>query len=64
MLVDLSSFLHNSKDGLVRGLYKRLFEMVQGKITVDDFERIADSDLTTTAAELFHWGMSRGLHLL
>ena len=54
--VDLSSFLHNPKEGLVRGLYNRLFEMVQGKITVDDFERMAESDLTATAAELFRLG--------
>lgn len=54
--VDLSSFLHNPKEGLVRALYNRLFEMVQGKITVDDFERMADSDLTATAAELFRLG--------
>jgi hypothetical protein len=54
--VDLSSFLHNPKEGLARGLYNRLFEMVQGKITVDDFNRMADSDLTATAAEMFRLG--------
>jgi hypothetical protein len=54
--VDLSSFLHNPKEGLVRGLFNRLFEMVQGKITVDDFERMAHSDLNAIAAELFRLG--------
>ncbi len=54
--VDLSSFLHNPKQGLARGLYNRLFEMVQGKIAVDDFERMADSDLTATAEGLFRLG--------
>jgi hypothetical protein len=54
--VDLSSFLHSPKEGLARGLYNRLFEMVQGKITVDDFERMADSDLTATAEGLFRLG--------
>jgi hypothetical protein len=54
--VDLSSFLHNPKEGLVRGLYNRLFEMVQGKITADDFNRMADSDLAATAAEMFRLG--------
>ena len=54
--VDLSSFLHNPKEGLVRALYNRLFEMVQGKITVDDFNRMADIDLTATVAEMFRLG--------
>ncbi len=54
--MDLSSFLHIPKEGLVRGLFNRLFEMVQGKISVDDFERIAYSDLTAIAAELFRLG--------
>lgn len=54
--VDLSSFLHNPKKGLARGLFHRLFEMVQGKITEDDFERTAYSDLTAITAELFRLG--------
>ncbi len=54
--VDLLSFLHNPKEGLARGLYNRLFEMVQGKITTDDFERMADSDFTATAEGLFRLG--------
>ena len=53
---DLSSFLHNPKKGLVRAIYNRLFEMVQGKIAADDFERMADADLTASAAELFRLG--------
>lgn len=54
--VDLSSFLHNPKEGLARGLFNRLFEMVQGKITINDFERMAHSDLNAIAAELFRLG--------
>jgi hypothetical protein len=54
--VDLLSFLHNPKEGLVRWLYNRLFEMVQGKIIVDDFEQMAHDDLAATAAELFRLG--------
>ena len=54
--VDLSSFLHNPKEGLARGLFHRLFEIVQGKITEDDFERMAHSDLTAITAELFRLG--------
>ncbi len=54
--VDLSSFLHNPKEGLVRWLYNRLFEMVQGRITVNDFDQIAHEDLTANAAELYRLG--------
>ena len=54
--VDLSSFLHNPKEGLVRALYNRLFEMVQGKISIDDFEQMANIDLTANTAELFRLG--------
>src|SRR4030042_3991655 len=54
--VDLSSFLHNPKDGLARSLYNRLFEMVQGKISADDFERMANIELPASAAELFRLG--------
>jgi hypothetical protein len=48
--VDLSSFLHNPKQGLARVLYHRLFELVQGKITMDEFERLAYGDLNATTA--------------
>jgi hypothetical protein len=54
--VDLSSFLHNPREGLVRRLFNPLFDVVQEKITVDDFERMAYSDLTSTATELFRLG--------
>jgi len=54
--MDLSSFLHNPKEGLMRAIYNRLFEMVQGKIAVDDFEQMANSDLIATASELFRLG--------
>lgn len=54
--IDLLSFLHNPKEGMIRGLFHRLFEMLQGKITADDFEQMADSDLTTTAVEMSRLG--------
>jgi len=41
-------------DALCRNYIR--FEMVQGKISVDDFEQMADSDLTATAAELYRLG--------
>lgn len=54
--VDLSSFLHNPKDSLTRGIFNRLFEMVQGKISEDDFEQMASHDLIVSASELFRLG--------
>jgi hypothetical protein len=48
--MDLSSFLHNPKQGLVRVLYNRLFELMQGKITMGEFEKLADADLNATTA--------------
>ena len=54
--VDLSSFLHNPKEGLTRSLFSRMFEMVQGKISPDDFEQMVYSDLTAITSELFRLG--------
>ncbi len=54
--VDLSSFLHNPKESLGRGIFRRLFEMVQGRIPEDDFERMADNDLVSGAWEMFRLG--------
>ena len=54
--VDLSSFLHDPRKGMQRWLYNRLFEMIQGKISEDDFERMATIDLSTTAERMFQMG--------
>ncbi len=51
--VDLASFLHNPVEGMMRLLYNRLFELLQGKITEDDFQEIATRDLTSSATEMF-----------
>ena len=56
MPLDLSSFLHNPKEGMMRLIYNRLFELIQGKIPEDDFERIAEGDLTADATEMFRIG--------
>jgi hypothetical protein len=53
---DLSSFLHDPKVGMMRLIYNRLFELVQGKILEDDFERIVEGDLTADATEMFRIG--------
>jgi len=54
--MDLLSFLHDPKNGLVRVLYNRLFELVQGKINEDDFEQLAGVDIDVIAADLFRLG--------
>jgi hypothetical protein len=54
--LDLSSFLRNPKEGLMRLIYNRLFELVQGKIPEDDFERIAEDDLAVDATAMFRIG--------
>ncbi len=54
--IDLRSFLHNPKDGLIRVLYSRLFELLQGKSTLESFERQAADDVRNSATELFRLG--------
>ena len=54
--VDLMSFLHNPEEGMVRWLYNRLFEVIQKKITIEDFEHMAENDLFSTSAEIYRLG--------
>jgi len=54
--VDLKSFLHNPEEGMARWLYNRLFDLIQGKITEDVFERMAESDLASTTMKMFRIG--------
>jgi hypothetical protein len=56
MPLDLSSFLHNPKEGLIRALYNRMFDLLQAKIMEDVFESLAESDLQAAAADLFRLG--------
>jgi hypothetical protein len=56
MPLDLYSFLHNPEEGLIRALYNRTFDLIQGKIQPDAFEMQADADLQTAAADLFRLG--------
>ena len=54
--IDLLSFLHNPKEGMVRWLYNRLFEVIQKKISLEDFEHMAENDLFSTAAGMYRFG--------
>ncbi len=54
--IDLHSFLHDPKTGLMRALYNRLFDLLQGKATIDSFELNAANDLRVGAEELFRLG--------
>jgi hypothetical protein len=59
MPIDLISFLHNPKEGLLRAVYSRLFDLLQGKIPEEDFEKIAGEDLEVAAANLYRLGYER-----
>lgn len=54
--VDLASFLQNPETGMMRLIYDRLFELVQGKITEDDFEKTALDKLGPNTAEFYRLG--------
>ncbi len=56
MPVDLHAFLHTPKQGLVRVIYNRLFDLLQGKTTADAFEEQCIAELKTSSAELFRLG--------
>jgi hypothetical protein len=54
--VDLFSFLHSPRDGLIRTFYNKLFDLLQGKVTVETFEKRAGDDLRAAAADLYRLG--------
>lgn len=60
---DLFSFLHNPKDGLMRILYTRTFDLLQGKISLEEYERHSGPDLRSAAAELYRLGYEQWLGL-
>jgi hypothetical protein len=53
---DLYSFLHTPREGLVRILYNGLFDLLQGKTTVEVFERRCLEDLRNSSADLYRLG--------
>lgn len=54
--IDLHSFLHNPKEGLIRSIYGRLFDLLQGKIADEEFETLAEDELRWAALELYRLG--------
>jgi hypothetical protein len=64
MPVDLHAFLHNPEAGLIRVLYNRLFDLLQGKIAEDQFEEMAVIDLRASATDLFRLGYERWVGLI
>lgn len=56
LALDLSSFLHNPKEGMMRLIYNRLFELIQGKISEEEFENAAQGDLGSEATAMFRLG--------
>lgn len=59
MPVDLYAFLHDPREGLIRVLYNRTFDMLQGKISEERFEKEAMGDLSAATADLFRLGYER-----
>ncbi len=53
---ELEVFLHNPEEGMVRWLYNRLFELIQGRITEEAFESMAETELHSTAMEMYRLG--------
>ena len=53
---ELSIFLNAPEEGMTRLIYNRLFELLQEKISEDDFERMAERDLAVNVTEMFHIG--------
>jgi hypothetical protein len=56
MPIDLFSILHNPKEGMERALYSRLFDLLQGKITLLDFEQHIRDDFQAASVELYRLG--------
>jgi hypothetical protein len=59
MPIDLISFLRNPREGMLRAVYSRLFDLLQGKIPEEDFEKMAGEDLEVAAATLYRLGYER-----
>ena len=57
--VDLDSFLRDPKEGLIRVLYNKTFDMLQGKISEEIFEAQAMDDLVRATEDLFRLGYER-----
>jgi len=56
MPMDLFSFVHTPSEGLMRILYNRVFDLLQGKTEIGAFEEQAVHDLRSVAAELYRLG--------
>lgn len=56
MPVDLFSFMHTPREGLMRILYNRTFDLLQAKTGIEEFEERAVYDLQAVAAELYRLG--------
>ena len=59
MPVDLDIFLRNPEEGLIRAVYNRLFDLIQGKIDEAEFERLARESTLSYVTELFRFGYER-----
>jgi hypothetical protein len=56
MPTSLDSFLHSPTDGLMRTLFDSLFDLLQGKVDFETFERVALKKLDASVIDLSRWG--------
>jgi hypothetical protein len=56
MPTDLFSFLHSPKEGLIRAIYNRTFDLLQGKTTAEIYEQQSAEDLRAAALDYFRLG--------
>jgi len=54
--LDLSSFLRTPKEGMMRLIYNRLFELIQRKTSETDFERITEGELSAETRAMYRLG--------
>ena len=56
MPIDLHTFLHSPREGLLRMIYNRVFDLLQGKTTPDLFEQQCLHDLQVSSADFYSLG--------
>jgi len=66
MPIDLHIFLHNPKESLIRSVYNSLFDFLQGKVSEEEFEQLAEANMAASSYDLFRLGYERwaGLEII
>lgn len=59
MATDLRKFLHNPKDGMVRGLFDPLFHLLKGKVNIEAFEQKTSRNTEVIFRNLYQLGYEK-----